>query len=145
MKYFAIACCFLGLILVSSYRKNKSDESEAMKQALLNYFDGIKNHDTLKMSRATTDDIRIYEEGNVWTNDSVFAQMRRLHYSVNFKFDHFKIDVDDMLGHMSYFEEADFIFNDTSKHNLYYLGSAACKKEKDGWKLCFLHSDKHKI
>jgi len=126
-----------------SCQNKKIDESDAMKQVLLNYFDGIKTHDTLKMSGVSTSDARIYEEGKVWTNDSVFAVMRQLHYSVNFTFDHFKIDIDNMVGHMSYFEEADFIFNDTIKSDLHYLGSAAFKKENTAWKLCFLHSAKH--
>jgi ketosteroid isomerase-like protein len=118
-----------------------ADDPEKLKQVLLNYFEGIKNRDFKKMIEATTDDFLVYEEGKVWNNDSVFKEMKRLPYTTaNFKFDNFKINIDSRSGHMSYFEQAQFVINDSTKFNLKFLGSAAFKKNEKGWKMSFLHS-----
>jgi hypothetical protein len=144
MKYQFPLVLLFYILLASSYQQPKSDTSEKMKQTLLSYFNGISEKDTMKMSANTTNDMIVYEEGKVWNNDSVFKEMRRERFKVSFKFDHFKIDESKDLGHVSYFEEADFIFRDTVKLNLFFLGSAAFRKTNEGWKMCFLHSDQRK-
>ncbi|MDP4265426.1 MAG: nuclear transport factor 2 family protein [Bacteroidota bacterium] len=144
MRYAIILALMAGLGLLPACRQSKStDDPEKLKTVLLNYFDGIKNNDHKKMIDATTDDFIVYETGKVWNNDSVFKEMKRVSpYTVNFKFDNFKIQVDNMSGHMSYYEEADFVFNDTLKVNLNFLGSAAFQKNEGGWKMNFLHATK---
>jgi hypothetical protein len=105
----------------------------------------LKKRDFKKMTDATTDDFILYEEGKAWINDSVFKEMNRFPYkTAEFKFDHFRINVDNRSGDMSYYENAIFILNDTTRYDLDFLGSATFRKNENGWKMSFLHSsNKH--
>lgn len=138
------AILILGLGLLVGCAQNKpKDDPEMMTQILLNYFDGIKNNDHKKMTDAITGDFLLYENGHAWNNDSVYMNMERNSpYTVEFKFDNFKIAVDNKLGHMTYNEHANFVFLDTIKADLSFLGSAAFRKEGEEWKMYFLQATK---
>src|SRR5688572_3378786 len=141
MQYRFIPGLILWLgFLVGCMQSNSTDDSEKLKYVLLSYFDGIKNKDFNKMTEATTDDFILYEMGRVWNNDSVFNNIKKnLPYSVEYKFDNFKINVDNMSGHMSYYNNGVFVFNDTTRQNFSWIESAAFRKSVEGWKMCFLH------
>jgi len=142
MKTNAISGLLLGLgLLAGCHPRARNEESQLLKKVLFDYFDGIRDKDHEKMKDATTDDFLVYEEGKAWTNDSVFREMERVSpFRVNFEFDHFKVFVDNESGHMSYFEQAHFVFRDTLKRNLNFLGSASFRKTADGWKMNFMHA-----
>jgi uncharacterized protein DUF4440 len=132
----------LAIFALVAFRdhSNNNDE-ESLKKVLLDYFDGIKNMDTVKMKNVTTADIVIYEEGKEYNNDSVFRDMRNISpYKAEFNFDNFKIFADKQSGYMSYYETAHFIVRDTLKLDLNFLGSAAFRKEAGEWKMSLLHS-----
>ena len=134
-----IALAIYSLMAFDKYRDNSNEE--ALKKVLFDYFDGIKNFQTDKMSSVTTSDIVIYEEGKEYNNDSVFRDMRRLMpFKVDFKFENMKVFADKKSGFMSYYENANFVVRDTIKFNLNFLGSAAFRKEGGRWKMCLLHS-----
>jgi hypothetical protein len=133
----------LGLGLLTNCQDKSTDDPEMLKRVLVNYFDGIKTNNHKKMTDAITDDFLLYENGHAWNNDSVYMNMERnAPYSVEFIFDNVKIRVDQMSGHMTYDEHAHFVFQDTIKANLNFLGSAAFRKSKEGWKMYFLQATK---
>ena len=132
--------CALSAILFSSCQKNRTtDDPEKLKRVLLSYFDGIENKDFKKMKESTTDDFVIYEMGRVWNNDSVFKQMNKYPYQVDYKFDDFKINVDHLSGHMTYLNHGAFVFDDTVKQDFDWIESTAFRKDERGWKMYFLH------
>ena len=141
MRYRFITRLILWLGLFASCQQSKStDDPEKLKNVLLNYFDGIKNKDFKKMTEATTDDFVLYEMGRVWNNDSVFNNIKEnLPFTVEYKFENFKITVDDMSGHMSYYNSGVFVFNDTTTQSFSWIESAAFRKSNDKWKMSFLH------
>ena len=140
-KIFPLCITLIIFSLVAFDNYPAGDNEEALKKVLFDYFDGIKNVDTAKMSNVSTADILIYEEGKEYNNDSVFRDMRRLiPYKVDFKFENIKVFVDKKSGFMSYYENANFVVRDTIKFNLRFLGSAAFRKEGEAWKMCLLHS-----
>jgi hypothetical protein len=144
MKLTRAAKLILGLGLLTGCRQDKStDDPEILKQVPVNYFDGIKHNDHRKMTDAITDDFLLYENGHAWNNDSVYMNIERNSpFTVEFIFDNVKITVDDKSGHMTYDEHANFIFQDTIKANLNFLGSAAFRKSKEGWRMYFLQATK---
>jgi len=141
MKHRFITGLILSLWLFANCHQNKSmDESEELKNVLINYFDGIKNKDFKKMTEATTNDFILYEMGRVWNNDSVFHNIKEnLPFTVEYKFDNFRIDVDNAVGHMTYYNTGVFTFNDTTKQRFNWIESAAFRKSDEGWKMSFLH------
>lgn len=146
MKYAKVSGLILGLGLLLNCQSNKSpDNPDKLKTVLLNYFDGIKNKDFKKMAKATTGDFILYEMGRVWNNDSVFKNIKsNLPFTVEFKPDNFKINVDNMSGDITYFNQADFVFSDTIKQSLSWIESATFRKTEGGWKMNFLHITKRK-
>ena len=140
MKYKSILVLIFGLGLLACRQNVSTDDPEKLKSVLLDYFEAIKNKDHHKMIDVTTGDFLLYEEGKVWNNDSVFKEMNKFPYTAEFKFYNFKINIDKTSGHMAYFEQAHFLFNDTVKLNLTFVGSAAFKKTEGIWKISFMHT-----
>jgi hypothetical protein len=145
MKYTGIAGLMVGLALLASCRQSKStDDPEILKKVLLSYFDGIKNKDFKKMKDATTNDFLLYEMGRVWNNDSVFREMNRFQYTVEYKLDSFKIFVDNISGDMTYYNHGDFVFDDTTTQRFDWIESASFRKSEGRWKMNFLHITERK-
>ena len=144
MKQTNVRLLVLGIGLFAGCVPNKStDDGEKLKQVLVNYFDGVKHNDHKKMTDAITEDFLLYEGGHAWNNDSVYMNIERNSpFTVEFIFDNVKITVDRETGHMTYDEHAHFVFSDTIKANLNFLGSAAFRKSKEGWKMYFLQATK---
>lgn len=138
-RFISVLILSSGLIVGCGPGK-PTDDPEVLKNVLISYFDGIKNKDFKKMTEATTDDFLLYEMGRVWNNDSVFVNIKEnLPYTVEYKFDNFKISVDNISGHMSYSNNGIFTFNDTTKQSFSWIESAAFRKSEEGWKMNFLH------
>ncbi len=145
MKYL-ITYVMIGALALPAKSQTTSDASEKVKQVLKDYFDGIGTRNTNKMKAAVTADFFLYEEGKVWTNDSVFSEMKRFPYAkAHFKFENFRVNVDNTSAYMAYYEEANFLMTDSTKHILNFLGSAAFRKVRDEWKMNFLHSDQRYV
>ena len=139
MRRIVLFGLVLGLGLFSGcHEKGSPDDPERLKQVLLTYFDGIRDKDFEKMTRATTNDFVLYEMGRVWNNDSVFKEMTKYPYSVLYTFDNFRVNVDAASGHMTYYNHGEFVFDDT-KQSFDWIESAAFKKTETGWKMYFLH------
>jgi len=129
---------FAGL-LVWGCQNPSTDDPEALKAVLRKYFDGIKNADHDRMKSATTDDFLLYETGKIWNNDSVFVEMDRAPYQVEFSFDNFRVTMDKSSAHMAYQAHAHFAFDDTVKQDFDFIESAAFRKTGGQWKMMFLH------
>jgi len=141
MKQNKVALIAFSLGLLASCENRSDNESEKLKQVLVGYFDGVKHNDHKKMTDAITDDFLLYHEGHAWNNDSVYMNIERNSpFTVDFLFDNIRTTVDTESGHITYDEHANFVFSDTIKANLNFLGSAAFRKSKDGWKMYFMQA-----
>jgi hypothetical protein len=117
------------------------DNEDSVKQALNSYFDGIKNKDIQKMNDVTTKDFILFEDGKVWNNDSLFNRITTLpKFTANYRLEFVKINAEEKIAHIIYFNEADFIMSDTLKMTKNWIESAAFKKLDGQWKMYFLHS-----
>ncbi len=140
MKCWTLLAILCAMPSPAKSQKNQ-DETEKIKQVLITYFEGIGTRNTNKMKEVVTKDFFLYEEGKVWTNDSVFNEMKRFPYVIaRFRFDNFRVNMDVNSAYLAYYEEANFFMKDSTKHTLKFLGSAAFRKANGGWKMSFLHS-----
>lgn len=141
MKKIIVPVLVLVGLLYSCQKNNATDETEAIKKVLLAYFDGIKSKDVAQLNELTTEDFMLFENGKVWTNDSiaaVFKQQPTIQF--NYSFDNFKIITDQTSGRMNYFNHGEITLNDTSHYKFDWIESATFRKVNDQWKLEFLHS-----
>lgn len=139
MRAYFILGFTVGLAFLTACRNNAStDDPELLKKVLTGYFEGIESKNFEKMKALTTDDFVLYEDGLVWNNDSGFQNIRNhLPFTVKYTFSNFKINVDQRSGDMTYFNHADFVFDDTVKRSFNWVESATFRKTSDGWKMNF--------
>jgi len=134
---------FAALVLFLGCQQNQpTDDPEVLKKILFDYFDGIKVKDLNKLNAVTTANFVLFEDGKVWTNDSLVTNLNKYYKTLDatFTFDNFDINVDNTSGNMRYFNHCDCIINDTSKMSFNWIESASFVKIDGNWKMNFLHS-----
>ncbi len=140
MKVTKILTVVLGLGLFTSCQQKK-DDSEVLKKILTDYFDGIKTNDLDKLNSLTTTDFVLFEDGAIWTNDSLVKPIPGVKsFKGTWTFDDMKVNIDQNSGDIIYYNHGDFIINDTIKMQVDFLESATFKKVDGQWKMNFLHS-----
>lgn len=141
MKKLILIVLIQAALLTACQQKNQKDDPEQLKAVLIDYFNGIKTKDFQKMKDITTSDFILFEDGKVYNNDSLISLLKNFpNYSAEYKFDNFKINVDNNTGNMCYFNHGEFVINDTTHMTSNWLESANFKKVDNKWKLEFLHS-----
>jgi ketosteroid isomerase-like protein len=121
--------------------QQKKDDPEILKKIIIAYFDGIKTQDLDKLNSLTTSDFVLFEDGKIWTNDSLVTIKDTFKsFKGEWKLENMKVNIDESSGNIVYFNHGDFIFNDTIKMKFDWLESATFKKVDGEWKLSFLHS-----
>jgi hypothetical protein len=140
MKTISILTMILGLGLLTNCEQKK-DDPEILKKILTDYFDGIKTQDLEKLNSLTTSDFVLFEDGVIWTNDSLVTMKEKFSsFKGAWKFDNISVNIDESSGDIVYFNHGDFVFNDTIKMKIDWLESATFRKVDGKWKMNFLHS-----
>lgn len=140
MKKLNILTVLLGLLLLTNC-KAKKDDPEILKNILVEYFDGIKTKDLAKLNSLTTKDFVLFEDGVIFTNDSLVKPNPYVKsFQGTWTFDHIKINIDESSGDVVYYNHGEFIYNDTIKRQVDWLESATFRKVDGEWKMNFLHS-----
>jgi hypothetical protein len=141
MRSIIFSVVAIALIHWSCKQNSPDEDSEGIKQVLQAYFDGIKTRDANKMRAVTTSDFLLFEDGRVFNNDSLINFMNSFSsLSGEFTLENFRVNVDDNIGNVSYYNRGDLIFNDTTRASYNWLESASFKKINGVWKMDFLHS-----
>src|SRR6478752_9497790 len=113
MKSAPIVFIFIVLGLLSSCQTQK-DDPEVLKKALTDWFDGIKTQDLEKLNSLTTKDFILFEDGRIWTNDSLVRKNPKIKsITRDWTFDFVKVDVDKESADMIYYNYGTFVVNDT--------------------------------
>ncbi len=130
-----------GLLFLAACRSGKTNEDpDLLNDVLASYFKGIEQKDTAKLKSLVTDDFILFEDGDIWNNDSAFKNIRRhLPFTVKYRLAEIRTHVDGNSGDMVYTNHADFVFRDSTKRSIDWLESATFRKTAEGWKINFLH------
>ena len=140
MKKLNILTLLFGLVLLTNCKQEK-DDPEILKNILVEYFDGIKTRDLAKLNSLTTKDFVLFEDGVIFTNDSLVKPNPYVKsFQGTWTFDNIKINIDETSGDMVYYNHGEFIYNDTIKRQVDWLESATFRKVDGAWKMNFLHS-----
>jgi ketosteroid isomerase-like protein len=130
----------LGLGLMVGCQQKK-DDPQILKNILSNYFEGIKTQDLQKLNSLTTSDFVLFENGRIWTNDSIATIKDKFNsFTGEWKFENMKVNIDQSSGDIVYFNHGELTFNDTLKMKFDWLESATFRKIDTEWKMNFLHS-----
>ena len=101
--------------------------------------------DSTKILDYHTPDFVILEQGEVWDNDRILAYMRGLHRRTNRpervnRMEYLSIDRYGTSLQIAYFNEADFVRNDSLVSTARWLESALAVQTPEGWRLKMMHS-----
>jgi hypothetical protein len=133
-----------GLWLLTSCRQ-KIDKPEILVKILTDYFDGINDQDLKKLNSLTTTDFVLFEDGRIWTNDSlVTIKNNYKSFKGAWKFDSIKVNIGQSSGDIIYHNHGELLFDDTLKLTFDWLESALFRKVDGKWKLHYLHSTERK-
>jgi hypothetical protein len=140
MKTAKILTIVMGLGLLTGCQQKK-DDPEVLRQILTDYFDGIKTQDLEKLNSLTTSDFVLFEDGKIWTNDSLVTIKDKFKsFKGEWTFENMKVNIDESSGDIVYFDHGKFVFNDTIRMEFDWLESATFRKVDGKWKMNFLHS-----
>lgn len=115
-------------------------DTAVLRRLLVEHFDGVAQKDFLKLKSVVTDDYHIYEDGKIWTADSVFRNIQyHQPFSVTFTLSDFDFFVDSRSGFARYRERAEFVMRDTVHFALEFISSALFRKTAAGWKIAMIH------
>jgi hypothetical protein len=138
MKIKVALILLLSLIACS---RQEVDDPETLKSILSNYFEGIKTQDLQKLNSLTTSDFVLFENGKIWTNDSIASIKHKFKlFTGVWRLENMRVNIDQSSGDIVYFNHGELIFNDTLKMNFDWLESATFRKVDGEWKMNFLHS-----
>ncbi len=143
----------LTFLCFSTISFSQSPEEKELKSIVENLFEDIfSNLNSSKINQHLTDDFMLFENGEIWNNDSIRNMVTELTNQFNstenkkhifkrinsFKF--IKSESDGKMATIYYENFADFQMNGNSIAKMHWLESAVFRKTKDGWKMSFLHS-----
>lgn len=144
-----------SLLLMLSFgilQAQSLDETEIQKTIEQMFQDVFSNLDEKKIPIYFTEDVQIFENGEIFTLDSIqqFARNQKAMYQseenkqhrfnrIN-DFDLLSTKIKDNQAIIGFYHTATFTMNDTEIAQMKWLESAILVRSKDGWKIEFLHS-----
>ena len=136
-----IALSILAIALVFTACQHQKDDPAIVQQSLKNWFDATKAKSLDKLNAASTKDFVLFEDGKVWKNDSMVNLMKGFKkFTGDWKFTYLKTQVEDSTAYITYFDDGNFVINDTTPVKFKWLETAGLKKVDGEWKVDFIHS-----
>jgi SnoaL-like protein len=146
---FTCISCLLFLFVSCSVIGNKQDSIMADKQQVLHilkeYYKGITNRDTELFYLNSTNDFVLYEQGKVMDNLTFSKLIMSLDpkTKIEYEFTDTEVNLSKNIAHLFY-KTTGIITTNNNIEKRQYLESALLIKEKDKWKIKFIHSTKIK-
>lgn len=115
---------------------------DPVQEVIYEVFEAFSNFDTKRMESVVTSDVKILEQGEVWTLDSIrfyFGKPLPSDFKRLNSFDFFQQEVSGNMAFVSYFNRADLHANGKDR-TIRWLESAVMIREGQKWKLKMLHS-----
>jgi hypothetical protein len=137
ISFFAI-CAF-------SVSCNSKRDGVVMKEelnGLINeYYIALADKNDAKLNELTADNFILYDNGEVFTNQSSQKMIRELPpFKATFRIDSSNAHIGKNDASMYYLREATFTMADSIYPSVKFLESATFLKEGDKWKIRFIHS-----
>ncbi len=121
---------------------NAQSEKDIIQNVIVKFFDGLSEINEEKLRSTVTDDFLLLEDGEVWTMDTLVANMmwaKNVKFERINKFKFIRTDQDGGTAWMSYHNTADIKVNDKQR-SVNWLESAVLVREKGIWRIKLLHS-----
>ena len=121
-----------------------SDDEQKIKNVIIQLFDGFAQLDIDKITKQTTPDLLLLENGAVWNNDTLvnritWSKNRYKSFSRINRIDFIRTEIRGNTAWTSFYNQAD-IRMDSATRFVRWIESAVLIKEKNEWKVQQFHS-----
>ncbi|AHM60804.1 hypothetical protein D770_12750 [Flammeovirgaceae bacterium 311] len=141
MKYLIIIFIILLAGCGNTTTECEPVNTDQAKQVIVDYFRAISDKDFEGLKRLSTEDYILYEDGLVWSNDSLINSMKKMPQArIDYRFENFSFEADCNGVFVNYLNHGSVTVNDTSRIDINWVESAYVRKVDEQLKLDFLHS-----
>ena len=145
-----ILCLFL---LSGSFLLAQTNHEKEFQETIENFFQEVFSElDSTRLEKYVTKDFVLFEDGEIYNNDSVKIMIKNLIHQFSSEenkgkklerinsFEFLGADSDQNSGRIYYRNFAEFKMDGTKIAQLHWLESANFIRTDEGWKIAFLHS-----
>ena len=136
----------LFLLLPSSLLAQQvtSNDEEKIKNVIIQLFDGFAQLDYTKITKQTTSDFMLLENGAIWNNDTIvkkitFTKNKYESFSRVNRIEFIRTEIRGNTAWTCFYNEANFRMDSTTR-SVRWLESAILIKQKKEWKVQQFHS-----
>ena len=116
---------------------------QEVQQTVIKMFDALSNRDSSNLKNYSTEDITLYEYGQVWNIDTLILKAITLNQSADFKrinsFDFINTNVDKITAWVTYRLQS-VVTKDGKLATVQWLETVVLVKAKKQWRVKHLHS-----
>lgn len=145
MKHSVLIFLIFSSFSLSAQTKHLSEKQKA-EQSAIEFFEGLSTSDLGRMKKYATSDIKIIENGQVWTMDTLakFTAVKRPEdYKRVNTLQFIETVVKGKVAWTSYYNQAE-VFSKGKTSVRKWMESIVFIKENDTWKIRLMHSTPHK-
>lgn len=118
-------------------------DQQAVQQTIIKMFEALSNRDSVNLKSYCTEDIKLYEYGQVWNMDTLINKAIRLNTATDFKrintIDFINTTINKDAAWATYYNQAD-VTRDGKQTTKKWLETVVLVKEEKRWKINVLHS-----
>lgn len=124
-------------------QKPLTASQQAVQQTVIQMFDALSNRDSVRLKLYCTDDITLYEYGQVWNLDTLITRAIRLNTETTFKrintLDFINTTISRDAAWATYYNQAAITLKGQQR-TVKWLETVVLLKEEKRWKIKVLHS-----
>ena len=143
MKKISFLLVVFSFSAVLSAQVPLTKKQQAVQQTVIKMFNSLSNRDSISLKEYCTDDITLYEYGQVWNIDTLILKAITQNQAADFKrtntFDFINTRADKTTAWVTYRLHS-AITRDSKQATVQWLETVVLVKEKKQWKVKHLHS-----
>jgi len=143
MKKISLLLITFSISDIMMAQEQLSTSQQEIQQTVIKMFDALSNQDSVSLKNYCTNDISLYEYGQVWNIDTLILKAITQNQAADFKrtnsFEFINTNVDNTTAWVTYRLNS-VITRDDKQATVQWLETVVLAKEKNQWKVKHLHS-----
>ncbi len=133
----------MSLSTLVQAQQPQTNEQWSVQQTVINFFETLSDRDSVKLKNYCTDDILLFEYGQMWNLDTLIRKAIRQNTASDFKrvntINFITSSVDKNIGWATYNLHSDII-REGKQVAIHWIETVVVVKERKRWKIKVLHS-----
>jgi ketosteroid isomerase-like protein len=143
MKKISFLLIYFSMSAILMAQEPLTAGQQAVQQTVVKMFDALSNRDSVSLKNYCTDDIQLFEYGQVWNIDTLILKAISQNQAADFKrtntFDFINTTADKTMACVTY-RLLSAITRDGKQVTVQWLETVVLVNEKKQWKVKHLHS-----